>query len=721
MTEKKLPSVKRFEDRQIASITEPFKEDSGLYNIRLISKGMIEEEIIEEFPADPRSIAKAIKRGKKPPTFNMRELIRSIIVEDFEKIGTNRERGNVRHFFYTNIIYALTRIMKVTNIKSLNTTINEAWKDLINSGIVTYEGMNIESGKEKSLQSFAKHSPYSNFIICVEKESLLESLNWTAKLFRTTIITAGGQPSRAANRAFIRTLNQWNCDLNKPFYLLVITDLDPAGWYIQEAFASQIEKSIKYYNEDKGEVKDPIRMFLRLNQITDTLIEEMAVPAKDAQAKSEQSIKSSLTKIKRFKEKIGEGWKRLEINGIMMKVEIDVIDAVQMEEEIARELLLLIEDHSLILIPEIMDELEKQREIVIQEFFQAHKESEVDSIIEKFLEPIKDRMKEILQIHDEKKKHVLNKFNLIDRLIDSIRFLIREEFETLIQPNIDKYNEYIESLVKDEREDIEGKEGEIQELQDQIDNIQEKIDEIEEEIDEKINFYQEETYQMEETLSKNRKHLTKKKSLLINPHIIIRDQGIIIIENEFKIFEEKINTFESQQEGKFGSYLRSIEKQFENAMNSEMVPIWFNEVEFDSKVKIQLAYLLTNSQLLLKENKSCLKHPNPAFIQSNLLNNALDIDNISDTKIHPDLSKFRNAFSKPLINSLKELLKRKLDSIEVALEAVVDEPKEYSDELNNLVKEIELEIKLNKIYSVLNYHPEDLESQKEEDSQEEEK
>ena len=711
MTEKKLPSIKRFEDRQIASITEPFKEESGLYNIRLVSKGMIEEEIIEEFPPDPRAIAKAIKRGKPIPTFNMRELIRSIIVENFEKIGSNRERGNVRHFFYTNIIYALTRIMKITNIKSLNTTINEAWKDVINSGIVTYEGMNIESGKEKSLQSYAKHSPYSNFIICVEKESLLESLNWIAKLFRTTIITAGGQPSRAANRAFIRTLNHWNCDLNKPFYLLVITDLDPAGWYIQEAFQSQIEKSLKYYNDGKGEVKDPIRLFLRLNQIADTLIQEMAVPAKDAQAKSEQSIKSSLTKVKRFKEKIGEDWIRLEINGVMMKVELDVIDAVQMEEEIARQLLELIEDHSLILIPEIMEELEKQREIVIQEFYQAHKESEVDSIIEKFLEPIKDRMKEILQIHNEKKNHILNEYNLIDRLIDSIRFLIREEYEYLIQPKIDKYNVYIESLVKDERSEIEEKEEEISDLQTQIDNIQDKIDLIEEEIDDKINFYQKETNQMEDNLSKIRRHLIKKKGLLLDPHKEIKDIGIVIIENEYLIFKEKIDTFESQQEGKFGSYLRSIEKQFENAMNSEMIPIWFNDVEFDSKVKIQLAYLLTNPQLLLKENKSCLEHPNPAFIESNLLNNALNIDNISDTKIHPDLSKFRNAFSKPLINSLKELLKRKLDSIDVSLDSVVDEPKEYSDELNNLVKEIELEIKLTRIYSILNYHPEDLEEE----------
>ena len=247
---KKEPKVKRFDNRQIASITEPYTDKNGLIDVRVISKGMNKEEIEIDFPADPLSISKAEKKGLPIPTFNMRMLIRSMILQEYEVIGENRERGNVRHFFYTNIIYTLLRVMGVTNISSLNTTINAAWRDVIESGIVTYEGMNIESAKDKWLRSYAKHSPFSNYILCVEKESLLESLSWIAEVFRITIVTAGGQPSRAAIRAFIRTLNHWKCDLDLDFFLLVITDLDPAGWYIQEAFASQILKSLKYYNED---------------------------------------------------------------------------------------------------------------------------------------------------------------------------------------------------------------------------------------------------------------------------------------------------------------------------------------------------------------------------------------------------------------------------------------------------------------------------------------
>ncbi|MFW9873359.1 MAG: hypothetical protein ACFFG0_09670 [Candidatus Thorarchaeota archaeon] len=717
-SETRLPSIKRFPNQQIASITEPFKDpETGLYDVRLISKGFSKEQIEKEFPADPLVVAKAIKRGIKPPTFNMRMLIRSIIVEDFEKIGTNRERGNIRHLFYTNIIYALTRIMEITNIDSLNTTINNAWKDVIESGIVTYEGMNIESGKRKFLQSFARHSPFSNFIICVEKESLLESLSWTAKLFRTTIITAGGQPSREAIRAFIRSLNYWKCDLNKPFYLLVITDLDPAGWYIQEAFQSQIQKALKYYNNNKGEVKKPIRLFLRLNQITDKLINEMAVPAKDPQAKSSQSIKSSRTKIKRFQKKIGEDWKRLFINNEMMKVELDVIDATQMEKEIANQLLSLIDDHSLILIPEIMDELEKLRKEVIQELYKSYKESEIDSIIEEYLTPIQEKKKEIRLEHEKEKDQVREEYNEIDWLIDTLRFQIRDEIKDIIQPKIDKYTKYTESLVIDEREEIKEKENDIENLQEQIDEIQEEIDTLEEEIEEKIGFYTTEIDEIEENLSESQNKLSPKKSLLLDSPKKIRDQEFERIEKEFQIFNEKIDTFESQKEGKFGSYLRSVEKQFQDSFNSEQVPIFFHDVESDSKIKIQLAYLLTHPKLLLHENKSILNHPKPAFKESYLLHNALNSVNFQDTKKNPDLSKFRNTFSKPLINSLKGLIKRKLDPIPIKLDSVVDLPEEYNNELNDLIQEIKNEIAQTKLYSFLNYHPEDMKSQNEEEKQ----
>ena len=568
MSQAKLPTIVRFTDRQIASITEPFENEEGIFDVRLISKGMSKEDIEKYFPPTRMAIAQARKKGLPEPTFNMRLLIRSMIVEEFEKIGKNRERGNVRHFFYTNLIYTLTRTMGVTNVGSLNTTINSAWKDVIESGLVTYEGMNVESGKDKWLQSFARHSPFFNFIICVEKESLLESLSWLPELFRTTIITAGGQPSRATLRAFIRSLAHWKNDLNKPFYLLVITDLDPAGWYIQEAFASQIEKSIKYYNNDIGEVKEIFRLFLRLDQVTDQLLDEFAIPVKDKEAKTSQAIKSSLTKIKRFKEKLGDKWERLFINNEMMKVELDAIQTSQMEKKIAIELLELIDDHSLILIPEIMDEIERQRENVIQDFFDTYKEEEIDSIIDEYLEPIETKKDDIKETHIAKKQEAQSEYNKIDSNTTRLRYLIEGELNILLKPNIEKYTDYANSLVSDEQEEIDNYNEKIQDLYEKINTIEEKITDIEGDIEDKIGFYREEIQELTENLSDSRKHLIKKKGLFLDPAKIKRDIAFNIIRTELELFMKKLDTFASQQEGKFGAYVRSVEKHFQDSLNT---------------------------------------------------------------------------------------------------------------------------------------------------------
>jgi hypothetical protein len=717
----KLPSVKRFPDRQIASLTEPFEDENGLFDVRLISKGMNKEEIEREFPPDSLAIAKARKKGIPIPTFNMRKTLRSMVLQEYEKIGKNRERGNVRHFFYTNVIYTLTRIMGVTNTTSLNTTLNNAWKDVVESGMVTYEGMNIESAKDKSLRSFARHSPFSNYIICVEKESLLESLTWAAQLFRTTIVTAGGQPSRAAIRAFVRSLAYWKNDLEKPFYLLVITDLDAAGWYIQEAFASQIELSLKYYNEGKGKVENPIRLFLRLDQITDRLLDEFAVPAKDKKAKTAQAIKANKTKIKRFKQKLGENWKRLSINNEMMKIELDAIKTTQMEKKIVSELLELIDDHSLILIPEIMDETENQRLLVIQEFYESYKQEFIDPIIDDYLKPIKDKKEDIHDQHKDKKRDALNDYHKIEREVNNFRYKIKYEIQDLLTPIIEKYTDYANSLVEDEleeiknhRERIEEINEKIRELEEEIEEIEEEIEEVEEVIEEEIGFYREEIRQIDNNLDEAKDHLTRKQYLFLKPAKLILNEKYAIIEAEWLIYQEKLDTFESQKQGNFGSYLRSIEKHFQDSLNSEIVPIFWNDVESDSDVKIQIAYLLTHPKLLLNENITCLEHPKPVFQESNLLQNALSSENIEATKRNPDLSKFRNAFSEHLKKALKKLMKRKLDSVTITLDSVVDLPEEYIDELTNLIKQIKDEINQNNLYQFLNYHPEDMNSQEEE-------
>jgi hypothetical protein len=106
-----------------------------------------------------------------------------------------------------------------------------------------------------------------------------------------------------------------------------------------------------------------------------------------------------------------------------------------------------------------------------------------------------------------------------------------------------------------------------------------------------------------------------------------------------------------------------------------------------------MAYLLSSPKLLIKDNRSCIEHPKPAFKESDLLQNALNSDNLQDTKKNPDLSKFRNAFSEPFKQSLNTFMNNKLSPVEINLDSVIDKPKEdYSTELKTFIQEITDEI-----------------------------
>ena len=56
---------------------------------------------------------------------------------------------------------------------------------------------------------------------------------------------------------------------------------------------------------------------------------------------------------------------------------------------------------------------------------------------------------------------------------------------------------------------------------------------------------------------------------------------------------------------------------------------------------------------------------------------------------------------------------KRLKTVSVVLDSIIDLPEEYTTELNNLVKEITDEIAIKKIYSILNYHPEDMKESEE--------
>ena len=101
------------------------------------------KQICEFFPPDK----------KNPPfPFCLVDIIRAVIYEAYRDEGIGYEGGNVRHFWYTHLKFLIEDILQLGETPSVKTAINKAWKDLIITGLITYEGMNIVSAKENVIK-----------------------------------------------------------------------------------------------------------------------------------------------------------------------------------------------------------------------------------------------------------------------------------------------------------------------------------------------------------------------------------------------------------------------------------------------------------------------------------------------------------------------------------------------------------------------------------------
>ena len=265
-------SVRFFPDISIATVTRTTEDAGSEIEPEVLWEGMTAAEIRRYFPPMP-------SHEKQGATVNLALLIRSVIYEAYRKEGQEIEQGFVRNFWYTHLKNIITKKLGMLVTKSVNVTVSTAWGVMINSGLVTYEGMNIVGGKEATRKSVVKDSPFSHLIIAVEKADYFEHFKWLPKLFNCTLITAGGQPSRAVARAFIKQLHDLGVDLDKDFKMATASDLDPAGYYIQEAFRKQFESAIAFYG-GSGKVQTH-RLFVRKDQVSHELLMSEAIPSRD--------------------------------------------------------------------------------------------------------------------------------------------------------------------------------------------------------------------------------------------------------------------------------------------------------------------------------------------------------------------------------------------------------------------------------------------------------
>jgi len=640
-------------DQQIATVCEPIENEYGVFeDVEVIKEGMNYEDIKENFPPTPHMANQGYE-------YSMIDLIRSIIYEEFSQTGIDRETGNVRHFWYTHLKYIIEDVLGLGETESVKTTINKAWGDLVISGLVTYEDMNIISSKENIRHSTVRDSPFANLIVASEKEDLFDKLSWIPKLFNCTLIAGGGQPSRAVARSFILELRENGVDLDQHFYMCVISDLDPAGYYIQEAFKAQLEKAIEYYG-GSGDI-EIFRLFVRKDQITQTLIEKRAMKCEDINAASDSARKAEDTKWEYFCS-VTEGGLYKEKDGIKYraKLELDAFGSETIERAIIVELLKIIQetnDESMIMIPEIMRVFNEQRVGAIEDILRKHKDDWLQPIIDEFLsstETLEDDLNDITREetiqeyddHEDRTRDTKEKYEEArDRVHDNITDRIGYQEEMIqkyqISRGFDKTLDYIDQQIEmlkklkqiiwDEiRTDCPSEFLEIERLQDIENNV--------------IKF------------------LNNREEIDMEPFEEEHRNILADIESRERYRMKELNKFRRWKSTLFDPPLQQLKRQIEDKMSITNLDYWYRDLEKDLRTRPHVALLMSEPNMLLVEDLSAWEQPVegilPVFTEDDLLKKA---SNLKDENI----GRVRRGFTQDFLGGMKKILLEKGEFIEV--------------------------------------------------------
>jgi hypothetical protein len=634
-------SVRFFPDKNIATVTETDFTGEESIEVGIAEEGMTREELEKYFPPLPA-------HAKQGHTYNLLHIIKSVIYEAFKKEGLNLEEGNVRNFWYTHLKKMITEILGLGETSTVLSTINTAWDQMINSGMVNYEDMNIVGGKESNRVSVVRDSPFSNLIIAVEKVDYFHMYQWIPRLFNSTLITAGGQPSRTVARAFIRELKELAVDLDQDFFMCTISDLDPAGYYIQEAFRKQFESAIRYYG-GTGNIQIR-RIFVREDQITPELLISQAMPCQD-KAKSDKARKAEDTKWDFFCKMTNggiyipapSGWTgpTYEKDGqtvVRALLEMNAFSKEVIERSIIKELLKIIEetaDESKIMIPEIMRIFQEMRGTVSERKYKEWYSHLIEPLKRRFLKDTSDWSHEIWKIYSDAKK----------------------EIET-------KYEEQINEQYGIARENEPELWAEKDRIEEEIAELEKQLENVDSEIQEKCSEQYDEISNLEEK----------------------RDNEIEEKEEERDYKNEKLAEFRDERATVFNPLEQNLKNKInEYVFNDPELQFYFKDIEMMSRFQKHIAKMLTDPDLLLVDMKSCFEHPVFAFLEQDLLHQASQVkdDNVGNVR-----KSFPRAFTDEMVKYLLELVKEKqftIDEDMVEFEDLSSEVAELKEKTNKAI------------------------------------
>lgn len=646
-------------DRQITTICEVIEnEDGSEFDIKVVSPGMTYAELVELFPPDQNSI-------KAGMDFCLLQMIRSIIWEAHRDLGTSYEGGNVRHFWYSHLKYVIEDILKLGETSSVAGAINTAWANLVDSGLITYEGMNIVSAKENVRRSFIRDSPFSNMLIAVEKENLFEEFQWIPELFNSTLITAGGQPSRSVSRSYARQLvgelQASGVDVDKDIFMCTISDLDPAGYYIQEAFKNQIEKALEYYGSN-AEVHIR-RLFVKPEQVSDNLLQHKAMKCEDVGAENERAKKAENTKWAYFCEQTRtaknpagglykiEGGKKYRA-----KLELDAFPNSFIERNILNELLLIIRDisdESLIMIPEVMRIFFRVGRDVVEQIFKRHKADWLAPIIKEYLS-IADEYEHEFEVLSEQERSDENA--RYDEVADPIKEeyqMERDESEELADEEEAEQQKIIDAYKKEQGHDVRQKE-----IEEEIKKLEAENTEIEADIEKNC---ADELKAIEEAWERHEgreEDIDEREEDALEEHDKEHQINLKDIDDREAYRLAKLEELKRWHEANFNP----TDIELRNAVNdalSDKMDFRFRDLESDDRTKPHVAKLMTNPEALLEDETSAWEQEDyPVFTETDCLEKAAKGRN-------PNVEPHRRGFTPDFIDAMAVILHEAGDDVEV--------------------------------------------------------
>lgn len=671
-----------FPNRQIATIEVTYQDEvTGDLQKSTTSQGMNRKELEHFFPARP------VEQKQYGSTYHLRDILRSIIYEAYIKEGLpgTIDGGSLRHFWYTHFKPLLVKTLGLTENNSLNTAMNDAWDAMIGAGLVTYEGMDITSSKESGRASFVKDSPFNNIIIAVEKQNFFETFKWIPELFNCTLITSGGQSSRAVARAFIYELSNLGVNLDQDFHMCIASDCDPAGYSIEQTFCNQIESAITYYG---GTGKVTInRLFVRPDQVSESLLQSQGIPwrpkitdKKDKKNQEKEKRKND-TIWERFCERTNggiyipkpDGWDASDVlteDTVMIDgkpmvralLEMDAFNTKTIEKSLLTELLRIIRetsDETKIMIPEIMRVFESVRTDVIQDVYEKWKRELIDPLKQQFLSDTKEWND---FINDTRRKDKQNVEEDYKEKIDEKENEKRER-----EPELFDEQETCDEIIESLREERDEKIREIREdYDDQLRGTQFELEDVNELIDEKC-----------EDLDEDIKELKDE-----------RTDELDQIDDEFELRFQQYKQFREDHLAVFNPVEQALKSDIEKRLSDDYLPYQFRDLESDENTKNYISTLCVNTKLLIDENISCFYHPAPAFIGENYLEKAAQNKDMN-------IGSVRDSFSDSFLKAMKQIIHTDANKISFELSKTI-EMKDLSQEVKTAMEKTEEDIEKNR-------------------------